>query len=115
MKIELDDLSRPVTHALLNEHLQSMYELSPPESVHALAIEQLRKPDITFWSAWEGSVGEATGAGANPGKEFRLNEHFEMFVPTGRAITKTNLEGIGVRPDIEVPETQALKRRTLPR
>ena len=65
MKIELDDLSRPVTHALLNEHLQSMYELSPPESVRALAIEQLRKPDITFWSAWEGSVGEATGAWKN--------------------------------------------------
>jgi putative acetyltransferase len=62
MKIEIDDLSRPAIHALLNEHLQSMYELSPPESVHALELEQLRKPDITFWSAWEGSLLLGCGA-----------------------------------------------------
>ena len=49
MKIEVDNLSRPAIHALLNEHLQSMYELSPPESVHALDLEKLRKPAITFW------------------------------------------------------------------
>ena len=62
MKIEIDDLSRPEIHELLNEHLQSMYELSPPESVHALDLEQLRKPDITFWSAWEGSLLLGCGA-----------------------------------------------------
>ena len=55
MKIELDDLSRPQVHALLNEHLQSMYELSPPESVHALDLEKLRRPEITFWTAWDGA------------------------------------------------------------
>src|SRR4030095_3587356 len=62
MKIEIDDLSRPAIHALLNEHLQSMYELSPPESVHALDLEKLRKPEITFWSAWEGSLLLGCGA-----------------------------------------------------
>ena len=62
MKIEIDDLSRPEIHALLNEHLQSMYELSPPESVHALDLEKLRKPGITFWSAWDGSVLLGCGA-----------------------------------------------------
>lgn len=56
MKIEVDDLSRPAIHALLNEHLQSMYELSPPESVHALDLDKLRQPGISFWSAWEGSL-----------------------------------------------------------
>jgi C-terminal processing protease CtpA/Prc len=57
-------------------------------------------------------IGEVTGGGANPGEVFRINEHFEMFVPMGRAInpiTKTNWEGTGVRPDVETPETQALK------
>jgi len=57
-------------------------------------------------------IGEPTGGGANPGREFRINEHFEMFIPTGRAInpiTRTNWAGSGVRPDIEVSETQALK------
>ena len=62
MKIEVDDLSRPAIHALLNEHLQNMYELSPPESVHALDLEKLRKPEITFWTAWEGSLLLGCGA-----------------------------------------------------
>jgi putative acetyltransferase len=62
MKIEIDDLSRPEVHALLNEHLQSMYALSPPESVHALDLDKLRKPGITFWSAWDGSLLLGCGA-----------------------------------------------------
>jgi len=62
VKIEIDDLSRPEIHALLNEHLRSMYELSPPESVHALDLDKLRKPGITFWSAWEGPLLLGCGA-----------------------------------------------------
>lgn len=62
MEITLDDLSCPDVHALLNEHLQSMYSLSSPESVHALDLERLRKPDITFWSAREGSLLLGIGA-----------------------------------------------------
>ncbi len=62
MHIEIDDLTRPAIHALLNEHLQSMRELSPPESVHALDLEKLRSPDITFWSAWEGPLLLGCGA-----------------------------------------------------
>lgn len=55
MRIEIDDLSRPAIHALLNEHLRDMHALSPPESVHALDLGKLRSPGITFWSAWDGS------------------------------------------------------------
>jgi putative acetyltransferase len=62
MNIEVDDLSCPAVHALLNEHLQSMHELSPPESVHALDMERLRQPGITFWTAWEGQVLLGCGA-----------------------------------------------------
>ena len=62
MKIEIDDLSRPAVHALLNEHLQSMHALSPRESVHALDLERLRAPSITFWSAWQD--GQLLGCGA---------------------------------------------------
>jgi putative acetyltransferase len=62
MKIELDDLTRPQIHALLNEHLQNMYAVSPPESVHALDLDRLRQPEITFWTAWEGP--ELLGCGA---------------------------------------------------
>ena len=57
-------------------------------------------------------VGETTGGGAHPGDGFRLGDHFEAFIPTGRAIspvTKTNWEGTGVEPDVKVPQEQALK------
>jgi len=56
-------------------------------------------------------IGETTGGGAHPGGGFRISEHFGMFIPTGRAIspiTKTNWEGTGVTPDINVPAEQAL-------
>ena len=62
MHIELDDLSRPEIAELLKEHRASMFVHSPPESVHALSIEGLRSPDITFWSVWEN--GELLGCGA---------------------------------------------------
>jgi len=62
MHIKIDDLQHPAIHALLNEHLQNMYELSPPESVHALSLEKLRAPDITFWTAWEDDLLLGCGA-----------------------------------------------------
>lgn len=62
MLIRLDDLSGPEVHALLDEHLQSMRQLSPPESVHALDLDGLRKPEVTFWTAWSG--GALMGCGA---------------------------------------------------
>jgi hypothetical protein len=57
-------------------------------------------------------VGERTGGGAHPGSPYRLHPHFEVFIPKGRAInpiTHQNWEGIGVQPDIPVPQEQALK------
>jgi putative acetyltransferase len=62
MRIELDDLSRPQVHELLREHLSNMYELSPPESVHALDLSALRSPAITFWTVWEESTLLGCGA-----------------------------------------------------
>jgi putative acetyltransferase len=62
VNIEIDDLSRPAIHALLNEHLQSMHALSPPQSVHALDLQRLSRPEITFWSAWDGPLLLGCGA-----------------------------------------------------
>jgi putative acetyltransferase len=56
MHIRQDDLRGPEIHALLEEHLQNMRQLSPPESVHALDLDALRQPGITFWTAWSGGV-----------------------------------------------------------
>ncbi len=52
MDIRLDDLSSAEIRALLEEHLRCMHSLSPPESVHALDLEALRRPDISFWTIW---------------------------------------------------------------
>jgi putative acetyltransferase len=54
MLIRIDDLRGPEVALLLTEHLEDMYAVSPPESVHALDLEKLRKPEITFWSVWDG-------------------------------------------------------------
>ena len=62
MRIEVDDLSRPQVHALLEEHLANMYELSPPEQVFALDLNKLRAPDITFWTVWDEEVLLGCGA-----------------------------------------------------
>lgn len=62
MKILIDDLRGPEIRALLEEHLQHMHELSPPESVHALDLGRLRQPDISFWCAWDGAVLLGCGA-----------------------------------------------------
>ena len=62
MDIRVDELSSPEIIRLLHEHLRSMTLHSPPESIHALDIEALRKPDITFWSAWQDA--ELMGCGA---------------------------------------------------
>ncbi|AWV08116.1 GNAT family N-acetyltransferase [Marilutibacter maris] len=52
MDIRPDDLSDPRVHALLREHLQDMALHSPPESIHALDLDALRAPGISFWTAW---------------------------------------------------------------
>ncbi|MEI5909315.1 GNAT family N-acetyltransferase [Bacillus spongiae] len=53
MEIKIDDLTGHDVIKLVGEHLQGMGVHSPPESIHALNLEELKKPDITFWSVWE--------------------------------------------------------------
>ena len=62
MDIKIDDLTGPEVAELVGEHLHGMSLNSPPESIHALNLEGLKKPEITFWSAWEGK--ELVGCGA---------------------------------------------------
>lgn len=62
MDIRVDDLSGSEIIELLQEHLRCMERVSPPESRHALNLDGLRRPDITFWTLWSGS--ELAGCGA---------------------------------------------------
>jgi putative acetyltransferase len=62
MEIRPDDLRGPEIALLLQEHLRDMALHSPPESVHALDLDRLRRPEITFWTVWQGA--ELMGCGA---------------------------------------------------
>jgi putative acetyltransferase len=53
MLIRTDTLTGPEIAAFLQEHLDDMRSVSPPESKHALDLDALRKPEITFWTAWD--------------------------------------------------------------
>ncbi|MFZ6726553.1 GNAT family N-acetyltransferase [Undibacterium sp. MH2W] len=56
MKIRIDDLQGDEIRRLLQEHLDDMYATSPAESVHALDVEKLRHPEITFWTIWDDDI-----------------------------------------------------------
>jgi putative acetyltransferase len=62
VEIRRDDLRGDKVVALIAEHLRGMHAATPAESVHALGLQALRAPEITFWSAWEGE--ELLGCGA---------------------------------------------------
>ena len=57
-------------------------------------------------------IGETTGGGAHPVQAQPIGKLFIITVPFARSInpiTKTNWEGTGVRPDVEVAADKALK------
>ena len=62
MRIVVDDLSGPEIAAFLDGHVQQMRAITPPDSKHALDLEGLRRPEITFWSVLDG--GAIVGCGA---------------------------------------------------
>lgn len=53
LRIVRDDLTGSEIRALLRLHLDEMHALSPPGSVHALPVERLLAPDVTFYAAWD--------------------------------------------------------------
>lgn len=60
--VRIDDLSSDEVQALVAEHVAGMRGSSPACHAHALAIDGLRQPDVTFWTAWQG--GALCGCGA---------------------------------------------------
>ena len=95
MRIREDDLKGGAVERLLREHLEDMHEITPPESVHALDLEALRSPGITFWSAWEGE--ELVGCGALKELDPRSGEIKSMRTAVdhrGRGVASEILEHI---------------------
>lgn len=61
-RIVEDDLAGAEVAALLAFHLAEMHQWSPACKVHAMPLERLREPDVTFYSAWAGDELAAVGA-----------------------------------------------------
>lgn len=115
-------------------HLNTFYYRPQDEKTQTWTLPYVpgkRRPDVdvyvltssrTFSAAEEFSynlrnleratlIGELTGGGAHPGGTRIATERYTVWVPSGRAInpiTKTNWEGKGVTPHIEVPAEDAL-------
>lgn len=115
-------------------HLNNFYWRPTDETTQTWTlphVEGQRRPDMdvyvltsnrTFSAAEEFSynlknlkratlIGETTGGGAHPGGTQIATDRFAVWVPSGRAInpiTKTNWEGTGVAPHIQVPQQKAL-------
>jgi putative acetyltransferase len=93
IQIRTDDLSGDATRALIASHLAGMHETSPAESVHALGLEGLRHPAITFWSAWIdddlAGIGALKQLDAERGelKSMRVDDRFRG-TGVGRAILR---------------------------
>ena len=62
MRIVVDDLSGPAIAAFLAEHIEEMRSITPLESKHALDLDSLRRPEITFWSVLDGDTLVGCGA-----------------------------------------------------
>lgn len=57
-----DNLQGAEVIALLQQHLDEMFQFSPPEQVHAMPSERLRQPDVAFYSAWHDGELAVVGA-----------------------------------------------------
>ena len=62
MDIKIDNFEGKEIADFLEEHISDMKSVSPPESKHALDLEGLKAPDITFWPMHD--KGHLVGCGA---------------------------------------------------
>ena len=53
MQIGIDNLEGAEIAGFLQEHIDDMRSVSPPESKHALDLEGLKIPEITFWTVYD--------------------------------------------------------------
>lgn len=93
--IRVDDLTGAAVVALLQEHLDEMYAVTPHESVHALDLARLRVPEVTFWTAWDGEA--LAGCGALKALDARSGEIKSMRTARshrGRGVGRRILEHI---------------------
>ena len=109
MEIRVDDLSGREIADFLEDHIADMKSISSPQSKHALDLEGLKKPEITFWTIWEQD--QLIGCGA-------LNELSSDHGEIKSMRTSANFRGKGVaskmlRHNISVSNQRGYQRLSL--
>ncbi|MET4695191.1 GNAT family N-acetyltransferase [Endozoicomonas lisbonensis] len=109
MRIEVDDLSSPLIAEFLEQHIEDMKSISPPESKHALDLDALKSPEITFWSVWYQN--KLAGCGAI--KELD-NTHAEIkSMRTASGFRKKGVASSLLKHIIKISEERGYKRLSL--
>lgn len=62
MQVRPGDVTDPQVAALLDAHVQAMFEFSPPETVHALDAAGLSGDDISLFTVWDADALVGMGA-----------------------------------------------------
>ncbi len=91
MDIRIDDLTSQKVRRFVKEHLDDLAQYSPPESRHALDVDELREPDITFWTALS-EEGELLGCGA-----LKELDRYHGEVKSMRTATSHRREGVATK------------------
>ena len=109
LQIRVDDLCGPEIKALLQAHLEIMAEHSPPESRHALDLEGLRAPAVTFWTVWDQA--DLVGCGALKALDDRHGEIKSMH--TAKAHRGKGVAARLLRHILEEAELRCYQRLSL--
>ncbi len=109
MIIRPDDLRGPEIASFLEEHLQDMRDVSPPESKHALDIEGLRRPEISFWTVWD----DRKIAGCGALKELDAGHGELKSMRTSRAHRRHGVASILMNHLIETSRGRGYRRLSL--
>jgi putative acetyltransferase len=109
VQIRVDDLRGAQIIQLLEEHLRNMHEITPAESVHALDLSGLRRPEVTMWSAWEGA--ELLGCGAL--KQLDVEQGELKSMRTARAYLRKGVASGILRVMLAEAKTRGYRRLSL--
>jgi putative acetyltransferase len=109
MRVVPGDLGDPRVLDLLHVHLTSARAETAPGSAHALDLEGLQSPDISFWTVWDGE--ELLGCGAL--KLLSADEGEVKSMHTVRAVRRKEVGSAMLRHIIETGRAQGLSRLSL--
>ncbi len=111
--IRQQDPRTPDVVALIKAHLSHSMAHSPPESVHALNLDALCTPEITFWAAWDEAAQAPVLAGFGALKELDPYHGEIKSMHTAAAYRGKGVASRLVAHMIAVAHTRAYRRLSL--